>query len=154
VELLFEETSGYLDDLAKLSEGERRHIAQCVNAKGQQARSGSKAFRRGLTQPHVFQLAYDMHSSLYALKVARALYVILAVDQDLMLSQTVVRLYRVVPSVQLKDAYLETGRMIYVPEGVLKEQAEKRQEERLQREQDRKWRKPSQTVTGRLRRYS
>jgi hypothetical protein len=126
MQLCFETTRGFEEDLKELAPHDRARVVDCINEKGRQALEGARGYRRGLTRPIRFQLADDVDSSLYAMRAGPGLRVILAIVPDPIFDQLRVTLYRVVPTADAKSAYAKTGRLIYEPEGVFREQAEKR----------------------------
>ena len=128
MDLVFEATKGFEDDLRKLPKGDRDRIIEKVNEKCQLLLSDRKAFRRGLTQPCRPSLVDGFESSLYAFKVSADLRVIFAIDDDPIFDRILVTLLRVVRQEDLLEAYQETVRALYQPEGLLREQAEERSE--------------------------
>jgi hypothetical protein len=120
MDLVFEATKGFEEDIDTLDKGVCERVVEKINKKCQLLLSDRKAFSRGLTQPYPLNLANGFKSSLYAFKVSAALSVIFAVDDDPIFGRILVTLLRVVRQPELIRAYQETATALYQPEGLLR----------------------------------
>jgi hypothetical protein len=123
MDLIFEATKGFEEDIDKLDKRDRERVVEKINKKCRLLLSDRKAFKRGLSQPFPLILVNGFKSSLYALKVSAALSVIFAADDDPIFSRILVTLLRVVSQPELVKAYQETATALYQPEGLLHDQA-------------------------------
>ena len=124
MELEFQATRAFENDLTKLPKADRIQVINKINRKGQLLRSDRQAFRRGLTQPCRLKLVDGLESSLYAFRATDDLRVLLAIDDDPIFERILITLLRIVRREDLDKAYQRTAKALY-QEGFLSDHAKK-----------------------------
>lgn len=113
MEIIFESTEEFEQDLKLFSEAEQLMIIQQVHDCAPLLLTDSSTRERRLHQFHSFKLAYNFESTLYSFIVNYYLRVILCFDEDPLLDRTLVTLFRVVERSKAPLVYQQIGESIY-----------------------------------------
>lgn len=116
MKLIFEATKKFEKDLKKFSLKNQNKIIEKINIYCQAFESNRTDFFSHAFQPHILKLRNDFDSSLYALRIALNIRVILTIDEDLIFDQIIVTLHRVLRHSELGNAYKGIAKSIYQKE--------------------------------------
>lgn len=113
--LLFNSTEDFENDLRNFDETARQRIAERVNEVAQSFAQDKQRFARQARKPYRVPLGNGYASSLYAVKVAPDARIVMAVDNDPLFDQVIVTLIRVVSRAALQEAYQAAAQALYQP---------------------------------------
>jgi hypothetical protein len=113
MEIIFESTEEFEDDLRTYSEAEQSIILQQLHEYSCLFLQGKSYGKRRLHQFCQFDLLGDYASSLYSFIVNYYLRVILTIDDDPLFGRTIITLFRVVDSQFVAQVYQQVGESIY-----------------------------------------
>ena len=111
--LLFNTTKDFENDLSNFEEATRSKITERVNLVAQAWIHDKEAFARSTRQPSAIALDYGYQSSLYVVQIQPEIYVLLTIEDDPIFDQVVVTLLRVVEHAQLDATYLALIEALY-----------------------------------------
>lgn len=111
----FQITKSFAKDLKKFGINEQHVISDQINKYGSILTQRRKVRSRQLYQPYQIELTGNLDSSLYVLKVARNIRVILAIDEDPIFDQFLITLLRVVKADEAEQAYMDVSQSLYQP---------------------------------------
>jgi len=119
MELEFDITQSFSDDMANLSEQERGMIINQINLVSASLLNGQTAFKENSSIPYIFNLKFGLDSSLYVVKADQNNRIILAVDEDPIFDKISLTFFRLVDEADVEKIYKETGMHIYKGLGIL-----------------------------------
>jgi len=119
MELEFDITQSFSDDMAHLSEQDRGLVINQINLVSASLLNGQKAFKENSSIPYIFNLKFGFDSSLYVVKADQNNRIILAVDEDPVFDKISLTFFRLVDKTEAERAYRETGEYIYKGLGIL-----------------------------------
>ena len=112
MDIVFESTEQFEQELKTFSESERYNIISQVNLCSQLLPNGYSV-SNSLEQLEKISLINDYDSSLYSLKVSPDIKAILTIDEDPIFDRFTITLFRVVNREDARKAYQEVARAIY-----------------------------------------
>ena len=122
MELIYESTAGFEEDMARLDASERKGVVAAVNERGLLFHSKKRrAFYKGLTQPVKIRLRHDWENGYYLMPVGENLRVMIAAEDDPIFDRTLVTLMRVVPTDDATAVFKDMSQRYYRAEGLLDE---------------------------------
>ena len=113
MEIIFESTEEFEEDLKTYSEAEQTLILQQLHEYSSVLLQDKGYRERRLHQFYKFDLLGDYASSLYSFIVNYYLRVILTIDDDPLFNRTLITLFRVVDSQVVAPVYQQVGESIY-----------------------------------------
>lgn len=113
MEIIFESTEEFEEDLKTYSEAEQTLILQQLHEYSSVLLQDKGYRERRLHQFSQFNLLGDYASSLYSFIVNYYLRVILTIDDDPLFNRTIITLFRVVDSQVVATVYQQVGESIY-----------------------------------------
>ncbi|CAD5949822.1 hypothetical protein PCC9214_02480 [Planktothrix tepida] len=113
MEIIFESTEEFEEDLKTYSEAEQTLILQQLHEYSSCLLQVKGYRERRLHQFYQFDLLGDYASSLYSFIVNYYLRVILTIDDDPLFNRTIITLFRVVDSQVVAKVYQQVGESIY-----------------------------------------
>ena len=116
MELLFESTDKFENDLNQFSDREKSQIVEKLNHRCATLKNGFTTFYRSVVRPLKIRLRNDFEASLYSLKVNRDIRIILTVDDDPLFDQIIITLMRVVRQHDLETAFRGIAESLYQKE--------------------------------------
>lgn len=111
----FQITKNFEKDLKKFGAQDKQIITESINKYCSLLPLNGKARSRQFYQPHTIKLTGNLDSSLYVLKVARHIRVILAIDEDPLFDQFLITLLRAVNTDEVDQAYTIVSQSLYQP---------------------------------------
>lgn len=119
MELAFDITKPFEEDMAQLSSAQRENIGNKINLVSQSLLNGKTDFRENSSVPHIFNLKGGLESSLFLIKVDTDNRVIAAVDEDPIFDKVSLTLFRLVDKNKADHIYKEVGEEMYTRLGIL-----------------------------------
>jgi hypothetical protein len=113
VDILIESTNNFEKDLSSLAEGEKERAIQEINRYAELFPTQKADVYRQLHQLPLPSVLDGYDSSLYILRVSKALNLILAVDEDPIFGQVVFTLFRAIQYSNLDKAYKSVAEALY-----------------------------------------
>ncbi len=113
MEIIFESTEEFEEDLKTYSEAEQSVILQQLHEYSPFLLQDKGCRERRLHQFYQFDLLGDYASSLYSFIVNYYLRVILTIDDDPLFNRTIITLFRVIDSQVAAKVYQQVGESIY-----------------------------------------
>ncbi|MBN1618350.1 hypothetical protein JW887_03340 [Candidatus Dojkabacteria bacterium] len=110
----FQITKKFENDLKKFGAQDKQIITESINKYCSLLPLNGKRSRQ-FYQPHTIELTDNLDSSLYVLKVARHIRVILTIDEDPLFDQLMITLLRVVNTNEAEHAYTVVSQSLYQP---------------------------------------
>lgn len=118
MQLEFDITQSFNEDLSHLSKNERNMIKDQINFVSSSLLNGKDAFFENASKPYLFNLKNGLESSLYVIK-ADSKRIVAAVDEDPIFDKLSFTLFRIVDKESSEQAYKEIGETIYKELGIL-----------------------------------
>lgn len=112
MDIVFESTEQFEQQLKEFSESERYNIINQINLCSQLLPNEYNASNK-LEQLDKISLINGYESSLYSLKVSADIRAILTIDEDPIFNQLIITLFRVVNRADARKAYQAVARAIY-----------------------------------------
>ncbi len=119
MELEFDITQSFSDDMGTLSERERSVVADQINLVSKSLLNGQTEFKENSSIPYIFNLKDGLDSSLYVIKADEDHRMIVSVDEDPVFDKISLTLFRLVGKESAEDVYKEIGENIYKGSGIL-----------------------------------
>ncbi|MVN22027.1 hypothetical protein [Mucilaginibacter arboris] len=119
MELEFDITKSFNEDIALLSFPQRENIRKQINAVSQSLLNGKTAFNEDSSIPYIFNLKDGLESSLFVIRADQDNRIIAAVDEDPIFDKISLTLFRIVNKNQAENVYKEVGKEIYSKLGIL-----------------------------------
>ena len=111
--LLFNTTEDFENDLSNLAASTRAKITERVNLLAGEFVRDKKAFARHARQPYAVALDNGYKSSLYSVEVESNVCALMTIEDDPIFEQVVVTLLRVVERAQLEATYRSLVEALY-----------------------------------------
>lgn len=111
----FQITKNFEKDSKKFGTNDKQTISKSINTYCALLIQKGKVRSRQLYQPHLIKLSGNLDSSLYVLKAARHIRVILTIDEDPIFDQFIITLLRVVNTEEAERAYMSASQSLYQP---------------------------------------
>lgn len=118
MQLEFDITQSFNDDLNLLPEEEKSKIIDQINFVSGSLLNGKKAFFENAFKPYLFNLREDLESSLYVIKADNK-RIVAAVDEDPIFDKLSFTLFRITNEENSEQAYKEIGEKIYKDSDIL-----------------------------------
>ena len=119
MELEFNITQSFDDDIKGLSTDQQHKIKQDINFVSGSLLNGKAAFMEKASMPHLFNLKGGLDSSLYLVHVDEGKSMIVAVDDDPIFDKVSLTLFRLVEDKVADQVYKEVGEKLYKSIGIL-----------------------------------
>ena len=113
MELSFDITQSFSDDIARLPVEERDRVKDQINLVSGSLLNGKTVFSENSSMPYIFNLKGGLDSSLFLIKVDQDKRMIAAVDEDPIFDKISLTLYRLVDKAKGEQTYKEVGEQIY-----------------------------------------
>ena len=111
--LLFNSTEDFEQDLRTFDDATRQSIVERVNSVAQSFIENKSSFARQARQPYRIELNNGFDSSLYSVRVEPGIRLVLTIENDPLFEQVNVTLMRVVKRGDLREAYETAARNLY-----------------------------------------
>ena len=119
MELEFDITQSFSDDMALLPSAQKERISAQINLVSKSLLNGQTAFRENSSIPYIFPLKDGLDSSLFVVKADDDKRMILAVDEDPVFDKISLTFFRLVEKSIAERIYKEVGQAIYKLSGIL-----------------------------------
>ena len=119
MELEFDITQPFNEDISLLSSAQRENIGNQINVVSQSLLNGKTAFKENSSIPYIFNLKGGLDSSLFLIKVDPDHRVVAAIDEDPIFDKISLTLFRLVDKNKAENVYKEVGEEIYSKLGIL-----------------------------------
>jgi hypothetical protein len=119
MELAFDITESFKNDMLLLSADEKEVVKQQINHVSQSLLNGQTAFKENSSIPYIFNLKGGLDSSLFMIRADEDHRIIAAVDDDPIFERVSLTLFRVVNKNGAENIYREVGEDIYKKLGLL-----------------------------------
>lgn len=119
MELEFDITQSFNQDIARLPSSQRENIEKQINIVSQSLLNGKTAFKENSSIPYIFNLKGGLDSSLFLIRVDADNRMIAAVDEDPIFDKISLTLFRLVNKDKAEIVYKEVGEEIYSKLGIL-----------------------------------
>lgn len=119
MELEFDITQSFNEDIAHLSSTQRENIREQINIVSQSLLNGKTVFKENSSILYIFNLKGGLDSSLFLIRVDQDNRVIAAVDEDPIFDKISLTLFRIVNKDKAEKIYKEVGEEIYSKLGIL-----------------------------------
>lgn len=119
MELEFDITQSFNQDIARLSSSQRENIEKQINIVSQSLLNGKTAFKENSSIPYIFNLKGGLDSSLFLIRVDADNRMVAAVDEDPIFDKISLTLFRLVNKDKAEIVYKEVGEEIYSKLGIL-----------------------------------
>jgi len=114
MELSFNTTEEFEKDLRSLDTATRTEMVDKINRVAQMFSENKAEFAKQVTKP-LIKMGNGYNSSLYIVRVAPNIRVVMAVDDDPIFEQVIVTLLRAVKRVKVKEAVNQAAQDLYQP---------------------------------------
>ena len=111
--LMFNLTEDFENDLQKFDEATCAKITERVNLVAQEWMNDKKAFARHARRPCAVKFGNGYESSLYAVRVDPNVRLLLTIEDDPIFDQIIVTLMRVVGRAELRESYNTVSEALY-----------------------------------------
>ena len=111
--LLFNTTEDFENDLSNFEEATRSKITERVNLVAQAWIHDKETFARHARQPHAVTLENGYQSSLYVVQIQPEIYVLLTIEDDPIFDQVVATLLHVVERTRLDATFTALVEALY-----------------------------------------
>ncbi|MFT4152321.1 hypothetical protein [Parafilimonas sp.] len=118
MQLEFDITQSFNDDLNYLSEEDKKKIKDQINFVSGSLLNGKEAFFENTSKPYLFKLKENLESSLYVIKADNK-RIVAAVDEDPIFDKLSFTLFRITDKENAEQVYREIGEIIYKHSGIL-----------------------------------
>lgn len=119
MELEFDITQPFNEDINKLSNFEKEAVINQINSVSQSLLKGQTAFKENSYVPYIFSLKGGLDSSLFLIRVNQDKRVVAAVDEDPIFNKISLTLFRLIDKNQAEKVYKEVGKALYSKLGIL-----------------------------------
>ncbi|MEX8549402.1 MAG: hypothetical protein V5804_17510 [Mucilaginibacter sp.] len=119
MELEFDITKPFDEDMARLSSAKREKIGNQIDIVSQSLLNGQTAFKENSSVPYIFNLKGGLESSLFLIKVDADNRIVAAVDEDPIFDKISLTLFRLIDKNKAENVYKEVGEEIYSKLGIL-----------------------------------
>jgi hypothetical protein len=119
MELEFDITQTFNEDMTHLSSDQRDKIGKQINIVSQSLLNGKTAFKENSSIPYIFNLKGGLDSSLFLIRADSDYRIIAAVDEDPIFDKISLTLFRLVNNNAAEKVYKEVGEDIYTKLGIL-----------------------------------
>jgi len=119
MELEFDITQSFSDDLAHLPAAQREKVQDQINFVSGSLLNGETAFKENSSIPYIFNLKGGLDSSLFVIKADQDNRIIAAVDEDPIFDKISLTLFRLVDKTKAEEVYRKVGEEIYKRLGIL-----------------------------------
>ena len=119
MELEFDITQLFKEDLAQLPALQQEEVKKKINSVSQSLLNGKVDFKENSSIPYIFNLKGGLDSSLFVIKIDKDNRVIAAIDEDPIFDKISLTLFRLVNKNKAKKVYKEVGQDIYSKSGIL-----------------------------------
>lgn len=113
MELQFDTTQKFKNDLSKLSKDDRQRIVESINLHASTFDPEQGVETAHINQPLKYKLPEGLDSTLYALRATNVLRVILSIDNDPIFDTKLVTLFRIVSRGKLDQEYSSVAESLY-----------------------------------------
>jgi hypothetical protein len=113
MQLEFDITQSFTNDIAQLATAEREQVTAQINVISGSLLNGQTAFKESASIPYIFNLKDHLDSSLYLIKVNEDQRIVAAVDEDPVFDKVLLTLFRLVNKNEADEAYRSVGTTIY-----------------------------------------
>ena len=118
MELEFNITPQFNEDMSLLSSAQREEIGEQVNVVSQSLLNGQIAFKENSSIPYIFNLKGGLDSSLFLIRADNDHRIVAAVDEDPIFDKISFTLFRIVDKTIAETVYKEVGEDIYKKLGI------------------------------------
>lgn len=119
MELEFDITQSFNEDIVKLPDLQREDIGNQINKFSQSLLNGQTAFKENSSIPYIFNLKGGLDSSLFLIRAGQENRIVAAVDEDPIFDKISLTLFRLIDKNQAEDVYREVGEVLYSKLGIL-----------------------------------
>lgn len=119
MELEFDITKSFNEDMSQLSSAQREQIGEQINVVSQSLLNGQTAFKENSSIPYIFNLKGGLDSSLFLIRADNDHRIVAAVDEDPIFDKISLTLFRIVDKDIAETVYKEVGEDIYKKLGIL-----------------------------------
>ncbi len=119
MEIEFDITQPFNEDVSKLSDLQREKVTNQINKISQSLLNGQTAFKENSSIPYIFNLKGGLDSSLFLIRVDQDKRVVAAVDEDPIFNKISLTLFRLIDNNQAENVYKEVGEALYSKLGIL-----------------------------------
>jgi mRNA-degrading endonuclease RelE of RelBE toxin-antitoxin system len=119
MELEFDITQSFNQDIKRLSSAQRKNIEKQINFVSQSLLNGQTAFKENSSIPYIFNLKGGLDSSLFLIKADQDHRIVAAVDEDPIYDKISLTLFRLVDKNKAESVYKEVGEELYKKSGIL-----------------------------------
>ncbi len=113
MQLLFQSTLAFEEELSSLSESERIDIIETLNTVCPNFICQKASFLTLVHQPKEIPLTNSCCSSLYVMPAGVDKVIILTLDEDPIFDQLIITLIRLVPASESTDVYMDVAQTLY-----------------------------------------
>jgi hypothetical protein len=113
MQLLFQSTQEFEQELSALSESERSGIIETINGHCPNFVCDRESLFTLVHQPREIQLTNRCCSSLYVMPAGHDRAIILTLDEDPIFDQLIITLIRLVPTSECTEVYMDVARRLY-----------------------------------------
>lgn len=119
MELEFDITKSFNEDINCLSSSQRENIEKQLNLVSQSLLNGKTAFKENSSIPYIFNLKGGLDSSLFLIRADQDHRIIAAIDEDPIFDKISLTLFRLVDKSKAENVYREVGQELYKKLGIL-----------------------------------
>jgi hypothetical protein len=119
MDLEFDITQSFSDDMASLSGETRRSVVDQINLISQSLLNGQTEFKENSSIPYIFNLKNHLDSSLFLVKADHDSRMIVSVDEDPVFDKISLTFFRLVDKGKADEVYKQVGENIYKGLGIL-----------------------------------
>lgn len=119
MQLEFDITQSFSDDMAHLTSSQRSNIVSQINLVSKSLLNGRTEFTRNSSIPYLFNLKGGMDSSLYLVRADEDKRMVVAVDEDPVFDKISLTFFRLIDKSKAEETYKKVGEEIYKELGIL-----------------------------------
>jgi hypothetical protein len=119
MELEFDITQSFSEDISRLSFPQRKNIEKQIDFISQSLLNGKTAFKENSSIPYIFNLKGGLDSSLFLIRADEDNRIIAAVDEDPIFDKISLTLFRLIDKNKAESIYKEVGEELYKKSGIL-----------------------------------
>jgi len=119
MELEFDITQSFSNDMDHLPVGQRQNVSDQINLVSKSLLNGQTAFKENSSVPYIFNLKHGFDSSLYVVKADQNNRMIISIDEDPVFDKISLTFFRLVDKNEAEKTYKEVGENIYRGSGIL-----------------------------------
>ena len=113
MELAFDITQSFSDDMAGLPPVQKEAISNQINLISKSLLNGQVEFKQNSSIPYIFNLKGGLDSSLYLIKADTDKRMVVSVDEDPVFDKITLTLFRLADRNTADEIYKEVGENIY-----------------------------------------